>query len=122
MIAGFLYPSYRSFKAIHSKSQDDNLLMYWIIYGLSIVLEFFFGFILTMIPLYFEMKILFVVWLQLPQTQGAKYLYLKFIEPVLTTNESAIDHMLDNPTAQITEMSHKIQKQFSHSAEPAAEV
>ena len=45
-------------------------------------------------PFYYEIKILFILWLILPQTQGATYLYNTFVDPTLTRHEKEIDSTL----------------------------
>ena len=42
-------------------------------------------------PFYYEIKILFTLWLILPQTQGAAYLYNNYVEPTLTRHEKEIE-------------------------------
>jgi hypothetical protein len=41
--------------------------MYWIIYGFFSVGEFWVDALFSKIPLYWEMKIILILWLQLPQ-------------------------------------------------------
>ncbi|CAG8632665.1 1547_t:CDS:2 [Rhizophagus irregularis] len=45
-------------------------------------------------PFYYEMKILFILWLILPQTRGAAYLYDNYIDPTLTFHQKEIDSTL----------------------------
>lgn len=40
------------------------------------------------------MKILFILWLILPQTRGAAYLYDNYIDPTLTFHQKEIDSTL----------------------------
>ena len=42
------------------------------------------------LPFYYELKILFVLWLLSPATKGASYLYRKFIHPQLAKREKVI--------------------------------
>lgn len=45
-------------------------------------------------PFYYEIKILFILWLILPQTRGADYLYYNYIDPTLTYHQNEIDSTL----------------------------
>ncbi|MBN3281863.1 REEP3 protein, partial [Polyodon spathula] len=42
-------------------------------------------------PLYYELKIAFVIWLLSPYTRGASLLYRKFLHPLLSSREREID-------------------------------
>eukprot|EP00695_Tsukubamonas_globosa_P003442 TRINITY_DN636_c0_g1_i1.p1 TRINITY_DN636_c0_g1~~TRINITY_DN636_c0_g1_i1.p1 ORF type:complete len:160 (+),score=44.42 TRINITY_DN636_c0_g1_i1:49-480(+) len=88
-----IYPAYRSFKALKSpgKEDDRDLLIYWILIGFFSFIEFFLDVFISWLPLYYPLKLLFIIWLQLPQTQGAKKLYNGFIEPYLNKHEGNID-------------------------------
>jgi len=65
-----IYPATQSIKAIQSegKHDDQEWLTYWIIFGLFTLADDFLGFLLNMIPYYFWIKLLFFVYLFLPQT------------------------------------------------------
>ena len=43
--------------------------------------------IVCRLPFYYEMKILFVLWLLSPATKGASILYRKFLHPQLAKRE-----------------------------------
>lgn len=47
----------------------------------------FFKFFLVRFPLYYELKIAFVVWLLSPYTKGASLIYRKFLHPLLSSKE-----------------------------------
>lgn len=46
------------------------------------------------IPLYYEAKLLFVVWLWYPSTKGAVSLYTHTLQPLLAAHEATIDQKL----------------------------
>lgn len=94
---GLLYPAYASFKAIKSSSADDHKqwLMYWLVFSFFHLMEYFLVIILVWIPFYWEIKCLFLFWLQYPDTRGASYIYLRWIRPVLKTNEQQIDSSME---------------------------
>ncbi|KZT51340.1 hypothetical protein CALCODRAFT_503644 [Calocera cornea HHB12733] len=86
---GWLLPAYLSFRALETKGSDDDIqwLTYWVVFGffnflesvaLSLVLYYF--------PFYYVFKTAFIVWLQLPATQGARTLYLSVARPLLDSS------------------------------------
>ena len=52
------------------------------------------SFLISWVPLYYEGEVLFLLWLQLPQTQGAHWLFHRYIRPHLKHNEEHIDRHL----------------------------
>ena len=46
------------------------------------------------IPLYYEAKLLFVIWLWHPQSMGAVSLYTKTVQPLLSHYEPQVDHFV----------------------------
>lgn len=91
--AGFIYPLYASYKAIESKSRDEDTqwLTYWAIYALFTVIETFDALIVKYFPYYFAIKFGLLLWLFSPNTLGAEFIYINFIKPYLFDNEYRID-------------------------------
>jgi len=92
-----VYPAYKSFEAIESKSASDDTqwLIYWVVYAFFSIIEVFAEFLLYWIPFYYAFKMAFLLWAMLPQTRGAKYLYDAFLKDFLKKNESKIDAALN---------------------------
>merc|ERR1712080_385422 len=90
---GFVYPAYASFKSLESaNTNDDRLwLTYWVIYSCFCLVEGFLEFVLFWVPFYNPIKLGFLFYLFLPQTQGAKTLYETFLSPALRPYVSIID-------------------------------
>ncbi|KAL7071730.1 hypothetical protein ACQ4LE_009318 [Meloidogyne hapla] len=98
LLAGTLYPGYRSYKAVRTKDVKEYVkwMMYWIVFALfhasealaDILLAFWF-------PFYYELKIVFVVWLLSPWTKGSSILYRKWVHPMLMKHEEDIDVFLE---------------------------
>lgn len=99
-LVGFLYPSYASFKALETKDPSDDIqwLTYWVVYSVMSIVDAFIGDILGWIPLFYEVKLLAIVWLLAPQFKGAKVVYDKFIKPMLIKYAAKIDPVFN--TAQ----------------------
>ncbi|KAF9292163.1 receptor accessory protein 4 [Linnemannia elongata] len=92
-VAGWLYPAYASYKAINTR--DNNRLtawlMYWSVMGMFSVVEVVLDTFVFWFPFYYEIKMLFVLWMILPQTQGSIYIYQAIVEPYLMKHEKEID-------------------------------
>lgn len=91
-VAGFAYPAFASFRAIRTdtKKDDTQWLTYWCVFGALSVADFFRSIedmtgslvlkwhffcsrpIMSVFPLYWLVKTLFLVWLYAPQTRGAE--------------------------------------------------
>lgn len=95
-IVGFAYPAYASFKAVESTDKKDDVqwLTYWVVYACFNIVEVFSDFLLYWIPFYYAFKLGFLLWLFMPSTQGASFLYNHFLAPFLKTNESRIDRAM----------------------------
>ena len=95
-IVGFVYPAFKSFQAIETKSKGDDTqwLVYWVIFAFFTVADTFVDYLLYWIPFYFAFKLAFLLWCMLPQTKGAKFLYDSFLKDFLKKNESRIDAAL----------------------------
>ncbi|KAJ3294805.1 ER membrane protein DP1/Yop1 [Blyttiomyces sp. JEL0837] len=101
-ILGFVWPAYQSFKAIESneKSDDVQWLTYWTVFGFLNILEFFADYVLYWVPFYYSLKTILILYLILPQFNGAAYIYQAFLRPYLLTEEKKIDSGLDKIKAK----------------------
>ncbi|KAG9341819.1 hypothetical protein JZ751_018541 [Albula glossodonta] len=90
---GTLYPAYYSYKAVKTKNVKEYVrwMMYWIVFALYTVVETITDTTLSWFPLYYEVKIAFVIWLLSPYTRGASLIYRKFLHPLLSSKEREID-------------------------------
>jgi phosphate starvation-inducible membrane PsiE len=81
VIIGVVYPVLKSYNSIKTKNYDDmeNILMYWIFFGLYTFVEALFGLILQTIPFYYTLKSALFGWAI--YSNGAKYLYETFLCP-----------------------------------------
>lgn len=68
-ITGFLIPCRNSYKALEAQYDWERHLTYWVVFGSFCASEHFLFFLVSRIPLWTLLKLAFVVWLQLPQTQ-----------------------------------------------------
>ena len=96
-LVGILLPTFFSIKAIESKEEDDDKLWltYWTIYAIFSFLDLFTGWILKIIPFYFIIKLVFLVWCFMPNTKGAVIIYDKIIKPFFLKNEGKFDRIVN---------------------------
>ncbi|KAH0450508.1 hypothetical protein IEQ34_021200 [Dendrobium chrysotoxum] len=80
-----LYPLYASVEAIESptKVDDEQWLAYWIIYSFLTLFEMVAEPLLSWIPIWYTVKLIFVTWLVLPQLRGSAFIYNKFVREQL---------------------------------------
>lgn len=92
-LVGALCPTYMSLKALESPEEDDDtqFLTYWVVYGLFSVIDLFTGFIVKVFPLYYTIKLAFLIWLFMPNFKGATKIYKWVVEPLFKKYESKFD-------------------------------
>ncbi|OJJ64875.1 hypothetical protein ASPSYDRAFT_138787 [Aspergillus sydowii CBS 593.65] len=83
-LAGFILPTYYSLNALFTsgKSDDTQWLTYWVVYAFFTVIEsavsapYWF-------PFYYIFKFVLVLWLALPQTNGAQVVFNSLLQPLV---------------------------------------
>ncbi|XWW98427.1 hypothetical protein V2A60_006427 [Cordyceps javanica] len=95
-VASFLFPIFASYKALKTSdpAQLTPWLMYWVVFSICLLAESWVSFIVTWIPFYGYFRLLFLLYLILPQTQGSRILYERYVHPFLQDNESQIDEFI----------------------------
>lgn len=97
-VATFLFPVFASYKALNTA--DPALLkpwlMYWVVLACTLLAESWVGWILVWFPFYSWIRAAFLLWLILPQTQGARQVYEIYLHPFLRKNENAIDDFISS--------------------------
>ncbi|RKF60430.1 Uncharacterized protein T19C3.4 [Erysiphe neolycopersici] len=92
-IPTFLFPVFASYKAL--KTSDPALLtpwlMYWVVLACALFIESW-----TAVPFYSWIRLAFLLYLILPQTRGANFLYLTRVHPFLQKNEHLIDEFISS--------------------------
>ena len=97
-LVGFLYPAYKSFKALETTNDDEDdkqWLTYWVIFGFMHCFQRFLNIVLDLIPFSAVLKLAFNIWLFHPSTKGATVLYNNFFKGVLKKYEGMIDEHLE---------------------------
>ncbi|KZT04922.1 uncharacterized protein LAESUDRAFT_760665 [Laetiporus sulphureus 93-53] len=118
--AAFLYPGYASYKTLSqrpaSEEELERWLMYWSVLGCIVAVEYMAEWLVSWyvvskdvmqlphperwpvafdrLPLYYPIKTVFLLYLSLPQTAGAAYLYRQHLRPFFASHEREIDSAL----------------------------
>jgi len=97
-LIGFGYPAYASVKAIESPQTNDDTkwLMYWVVFSVFSVVEFFSDILLNWFPLYWLVKCVFLIWCFVPiSANGTNFIYSKLVRPVFLKHQNEIDSVLN---------------------------
>lgn len=91
-----LFPVFASYKAIHTS--DPAQLAPWLMYFMMLILlttvENLFDFILSWVPFWSWMRFFLHLYLILPGSQGATFIYQEYVEPFLYHHEREIDDFI----------------------------
>ncbi|ORX98757.1 TB2/DP1, HVA22 family-domain-containing protein [Clohesyomyces aquaticus] len=93
-----LFPVFASYKALHTSDPAvlAPWLMYFIVLSLFHLVENTFDFILAWVPFYAWFRFFAHLYLILPGSQGATFLYREYIDPFLYHHEREIDDLITN--------------------------
>jgi len=109
-LAGWALPAYYSVKALDSPGHEDDVqwLTYWVVFGsFTFVESVALRAVLYYLPFYFVFKTVFIVWLQLPVTKGARVLYINVLRPLVanvnkrTTSSGTVPDSASNIAADL---------------------
>jgi receptor expression-enhancing protein 5/6 len=94
-LVGIVIPSIISMRTLESKIPEDNQqwLTYWVIFGIFSFIDLFSYWLLKYFPFYFILKIIFLIWLFMPNTKGAKIIYKILITKLFKKYEKQIDEI-----------------------------
>jgi receptor expression-enhancing protein 5/6 len=103
LLVAVVYPAYWSIKAIETddKEDDKQWLTYWVVFGCFTVFDGFAGTFLQYIPLYFFIKIVFLIWCFLPNTRGAAIIYNNFLIKCFKKYEGDLDNLNEKLTHNV---------------------
>mmetsp|Transcript_14152 Transcript_14152/g.38312 ORF Transcript_14152/g.38312 Transcript_14152/m.38312 type:complete len:232 (+) Transcript_14152:198-893(+) len=96
---GVLYPCHQTIKALEQRGPQQHAareqwLLYWMSFAALTLAEAIAGPAVTKQRFYPHIKLAFLLWLQLPRSQGARRLY-QHVRPALLRRMPKIDHCLD---------------------------
>jgi receptor expression-enhancing protein 1/2/3/4 len=75
-------------------------MMYWIVFALFTTLETFLDIFFSWFPFYYEIKIIFILWVLSPATRGSSLLYKNVVHPMLISREKEIDDLIEKTKQQ----------------------
>ncbi|KAH7425252.1 hypothetical protein KP509_11G046400 [Ceratopteris richardii] len=103
VIGGLGFPVYSSFKAIESKdkSEQEQWLCYWTAYGCFTTVETLSDKLLSWFPGYYHAKLLVLIWLQLPLSNGARHILKSYLGPFLHKYEGLLDRIVNGTRTEI---------------------
>ena len=90
-LVGTIYPGYYTIKAIERKENKKEWLTYWVIFGAFIIFDMSSNIIMKIVPFYFVLKILFLIWMFLPESKGRKLVYNFLIYKLFKLIEESVD-------------------------------
>ena len=118
-----VFPCYKSIQAIEKKDDDQEKkawLAFWCIYSLSLVWDNSLGIVFqTVVPFYWFFKILFFVYLMMPQTKGALVIYFAVFDPFIKNNREYFDNIQKIMDGKLSEVD-RLAKSGARSAMSAA--
>ena len=97
-LVGTLYPAFWTIKSIEKNdlSEQKNWLTYWAVFGFFVLIDMFSPIFVKFIPFYLVLKILFLIWMFMPGTNGNKFMYNKVVKKILKKYEKEADEFLKN--------------------------
>ncbi|KAK8663941.1 hypothetical protein V6N13_083746 [Hibiscus sabdariffa] len=81
-------------------------------YGSFTLVETFSDKLLSWFPYYYHFKFAFLVWLQLPSTEGAKQIYKNHLRPNLLKHQARVDQLMGFAGARMARFISMHQKEF----------
>jgi hypothetical protein len=91
-----LFPVFMTYKAL--QTSDPAVLAPWLMYFVTLslvhVIENTFDFILAWVPFYSWFRLFVHLYLVLPGSQGATFIYREYIDPFLYHHEREIDNLI----------------------------
>ena len=85
--------------------------MYWIVLAFFSAFETVADIFVFWFPLYYEIKLVFILWLILPQTRGHILVYRYLVHPILARHEEAIDLALEDAGSRARAFSDHVSQQ-----------
>ncbi|XP_074580104.1 HVA22-like protein e [Curcuma longa] len=109
-----IYPLYASIQAMESQTKldDEQWLAYWILYSFFTLMEMAAESILYWIPIWYEIKLVLVAWLVLPQFRGSAFVYEKFVREKLRKHGRASNPNSSSSTKDDKASRDKIKNKF----------
>ncbi|KAI9673446.1 MAG: hypothetical protein M1817_002908 [Caeruleum heppii] len=104
-VTSFLFPIFASYKALkgNDPAQLAPWLMYWVVLACALLAESWTEWLLVWLPFYTPLRFLLLLYLVLPQIQGARLIYQAHIHPFLAAHEAEIDTFISSAHDRVKE-------------------
>jgi receptor expression-enhancing protein 5/6 len=100
LTATVVFPALQSIRALESKDDDEDdkqWLSYWTVYGFMHLSDDAFGWLFdSIIPYYGYLRVAMFIWMMLPQTKGALWIYKTFLSPLLKAYQPQIENFIND--------------------------
>ncbi|XP_064967970.1 putative HVA22-like protein g [Musa acuminata AAA Group] len=104
VVFGYAYPAFECFKTLEQGQGNAQQLrfwcQYWIIVAILTVIEMPGNFLVSLLPMYGEAKLAFLVYLWYPKTKGTDVVYETFLRPLVMQYEPDIEERFRNLRAK----------------------
>lgn len=92
-VFGFVFPLLESIRAIDRKNDDEirSWTVYWLVFSAVSALESFVDSVMWWAPLYYPLKLAFLLWCYLPQCRGSLLIYECLLAPLLARHAPLIE-------------------------------
>lgn len=100
---GFLYPAYKSLVALETSNKEDDSkwLTYWVVFAAFSVVEFFSDILLNWFPLYWLVKVAFLLYCSADiPTNGSMLIYNRVIRPLFLQHKKKISGTNGSPSGK----------------------
>lgn len=103
VVGGLVFPVYSSFKAIelNDKLEQEHWLLYWTAYGCFNAVENLSDKLLYWLPGYYHVKLVFLIWLQLPLSNGARNIVMNYLRPLLLKYQAVLDSIVNGTRSDL---------------------
>ena len=110
-LVGTLYPGFSTIKSIQKNTRKKEWLTYWVVFGSFLIFDMFSNIIVKFIPFYFVLKILFLIWMFIPGSNGCKLVYEFLISKIMKPLEEIFDMFFKEYKDAQQELVDKAKKQ-----------
>ncbi|GJN27683.1 hypothetical protein PR202_gb15725 [Eleusine coracana subsp. coracana] len=98
LLFGYAMPALECFKSIEQRPGRTDQLRFWCEYWIILVILVMFdeiaGALISKIPMYYELKLAFLVYLWYPKTRGTDIVYETFLQPLVMQYQPSIEARL----------------------------
>ena len=107
-LVGTVYPAFWTIKSLEQNSIEEQKkwLTYWVVFGAFIIVDMGSPVIVKFIPFYFVLKILFLMWLFMPGSNGCTIVYYLIVKKIFGYYEDKIDSYVVGAKDYANDMFH----------------